>query len=293
MDYGTLINTQNGKIAEAQDQYNTASQSATTSKANLDNYAATQKSAQDIYSAAENAFGVAGARETAGKAKQALNLTQGLINNLPNSITGRTQGSLVNESQRQRLLANEMNPLQAQYQAGSSAYSDQQGLLQDLMGQAGAQSGREYQSQSDKYNQLRDMYGQAYAEKVAAQDQIKQRQEMLNWYVGQQETARQFEAQMALKRQEMADARANAARQLQISQSQNAQSRQDQLDREAKMTAIQKEADRLAKNRSAKDAAYAANAKVADVRNNPYQGQDFFSQMIGNHVSGRKFMGLF
>lgn len=236
MDYGSLIGKQDAAIQQAQNAYNQYSGQATGAQSNLSQFQKTQKSASDLYSGAEAELGVQGARDTASRTKQALNLTQGLINNLPGSVTGRTQGSLVSEAQRQRLLANEMQPLTNQYNIQGGQYSDQQNALNALLGQAAQKSGLQYQSQTDRYNQLNDIYKTLLGQQNTAYGQLSSAQEMRNFYLGQQESVRQFNEQLAESRRQADIAAAERAseRQLQITRGQEAANRvKEEQDRQA------------------------------------------------------------
>jgi chromosome segregation ATPase len=269
------------RIQDAQNALNTSTAQANDAQNNLTNFQGSMKGANDFYNEAQTQFGVQGAQDTANKSKQALGLTQGLINNLPNSVTGRTQGSLVTEAQRQKLLQNEMTPLNNQYNIQGQNYNDQQSALQSLMEQASGQSSRNYQGQQDKYSTLNDLFKTLLGQKNQAQSDLGSWTSQLQAYQQAQEQIRQFNETAAFNRQKAAQDYAAATAGINLSRQQSDQSRADAQRQQALSNAAQKAANVKAANAAASKANAAVSSQPRDFYNSLNPWEQFVQSTIG------------
>lgn len=96
----------------------------------------TRKRPIDYYNRAVDKFGIKDARQTLKQNRQSITDTENLISAVDPSVTGRTQGSLVTDAQRQGLITKEKTPLYEGLQNLAGIYSTSQANLSDLMSQA-------------------------------------------------------------------------------------------------------------------------------------------------------------
>ena len=151
-----------------------------------------QQNPLSLYNEAQAKLGVPEVRgRVSGLRKQVLD-TENLLNAVEGSVTGRTQGSLVTEAQRQRLTALERQPLAGQASQFQGALTNEGATLADLMGQASTSANLGYEGQKTKEEGLRYRLEQALSR--------------------EDEQRRQFEADRAFNAQQQENARAAAER---------------------------------------------------------------------------------
>ena len=171
---------------------------------NLQSFSSGRTSLADLYSGAEKETGVADARTRAQQLKQAASATEGLIRNVDPSVTGRLQGGLATEAQRQRLIALETQPLTEMYRTQSGAYDTANTELSDAASRADKLATMRYGADTDKFNSLKTLYDTLYGQEQAAEEKRR-------WEAQQAEAKRQFDAQIAETRR-AAESAAAAAR---------------------------------------------------------------------------------
>lgn len=131
----------------------------------------------DLYNKQVQELGVGDVRNRVSSLNQTLLNTENALNQVDPSVTGRTQGSLVTEAQRQRLVNLERQPLATQYGQQSRQLESQQGNLRDLLGQASQQSSLQYQGQQQNLQNLANTYNMAFErEKTNRLQQIEAEQ---------------------------------------------------------------------------------------------------------------------
>lgn len=138
-------------------------------------------------------LGVDDARARVKSARAAIKSTEDTIAGAPASVAGRTSGSLVNDSQRNRLVQNEVAPLQEIMRTQSSAYGDASNDLNTLGSELDKRVGYGLQTDDTQANTLLQLYS-------AASDQEKT-----------QEAKRQFDENLALQREQVANTKAAMA----------------------------------------------------------------------------------
>lgn len=99
-------------------------------------YDANKVTSTDALNKALAQFGVPEIRNTVSGLRTTLANTQSAYNNVDPSVTGRTQGSLVTEAQRQKQVSNERAPIAGQISDQSKALNDNQTALTDANSQA-------------------------------------------------------------------------------------------------------------------------------------------------------------
>lgn len=104
--------------------------------AKLADYDANKVTSTDALNKALATFGVPEIRNTVSGLRTTVANTTNSLNNVDPSVTGRTQGSLVTEAQRQKQVSNERAPIAQQLDSQGKALTDQQQALQEAMGQA-------------------------------------------------------------------------------------------------------------------------------------------------------------
>ena len=164
----------------------------------------------DLYNKQVSELGVGDVRGRVSNLSNTLLNTENALNQVEPSVTGRTQGSLVTEAQRQRLVNLERQPLASQYGKIASQYQNEQQNLRDLLGQASQVSSLGYQGEQQKLANLQNAYqtsleGERYArqQQIEADQREWERQQAL-WQ--RQFAERQLAQQASLARASMASA---------------------------------------------------------------------------------------
>lgn len=148
----------------------------------------------DIYSKATQDLGVGDVRGRVTGLRNTLLNTENLLNQVEGSVTGRTQGSLVTEAQRQRLANLERQPLAAQYGQQSKGLANEQATLSDLLNQAQQRSSMEFQGLQTKEQSLRDVYNSMFQ-----REQEQRRREEADRAFAEQQ--RQYNESLRLQRE--------------------------------------------------------------------------------------------
>jgi hypothetical protein len=136
----------------------------------LQTFQQNRKSAGDYYSQYQNELGVGSAQQRANDMRQLIRNTETALKGVDESVSGRTQGSLVSEPQRQRLANMERQPLAEQLGGLQGGYSDEMQNYRDLLGQAGTKANLAYQSDADRLNALEGNYNRLFAQESAAEE---------------------------------------------------------------------------------------------------------------------------
>lgn len=140
-------------------------------------------------------LGVNAARDSVLGARTAIRATEDTIAAAPAGVAGRTSGSLVTEAQRNRLVQNEVAPLQDVLRGQSSSLQTAQADYSDLQGTAAQRAQMGFQGDETKAKTLMDLYN-------AAAQKEKEEEERRRWEAELREQQRQFDQQMAqMKRQ--------------------------------------------------------------------------------------------
>lgn len=150
----------------------------------LASYDANPVTAANALNTALGQFGVPEIRNTVSGLRTTVANTTNALNNVDPSVTGRTQGSLVTEAQRQRQVSNERAPIADQLQSQGSQLSDQEKALQDALSQATTQSSNQVNDYEAGRSRLQSEYDTAYkreqdtataqAAQAAAAEQVRE-----------------------------------------------------------------------------------------------------------------------
>lgn len=133
-------------------------------------FQASKKNPLDVYNDAVNQLGVGDVRTRVQNLRTQLLNTENLLNGVDGSVTGRTQGSLVTEAQRQRLVNLERAPIMQDYGKMSGSLNNENATLSDLLGQAQSQSQLAVQGASDRENAIKFALEQATRRETDAED---------------------------------------------------------------------------------------------------------------------------
>lgn len=122
-------------------------------------------------------YGVPELRKTVGGLRTTITNTANSLNAVDPSVTGRTQGSLVTEAQRQRQVVNERAPIAEQLQGQGQMLSDQERVL----GEANQQATTFAQNKVNDYNAgrqaLQSQFDIANTRETAAAQAARQQQD--------------------------------------------------------------------------------------------------------------------
>lgn len=91
------------------------------------------KGSVDVLNDAMKQYGIPEIRNRVAGLRTTLTNTENALNNVDPSVSGRTQGSLVTEAQRERMVQNEKAPIMQNYSKISGNLSNESGNLSDQM----------------------------------------------------------------------------------------------------------------------------------------------------------------
>jgi len=155
----------------------------------------------DTYNKAVTSLGIPDVRASVQSLRKQILDSENLLNQVEGSVTGRTQGSLVTEAQRQRLVAQERQPIAEQAQKSYGALGTESANLQDLLGQATNQVSLAQQGFQQKAEPLRTRFESA----TSREAEERRRVEADRLY---QEQIRQYNATLAASKASTAKAKA-------------------------------------------------------------------------------------
>lgn len=159
----------------------------------LQNYQSTSKNAGDYYNQAQQELGVGSAQQRANDMRTLIRNTETTLKGVDASVSGRTQGSLVTEAQRQRLANLERQPIAEELGALQGGYSDEMANYRDLLAQAGTKAGLGYQSQQDRLAALEGNYNRLFGQEQAGEERRRYEADLA-------ERKRQFDEQQRASR---------------------------------------------------------------------------------------------
>lgn len=136
----------------------------------MQEFGSTRKSLSDIYAGAEQEAGVGEAQKRANELRNLAAGTEKLIKGVDPSVTGRLQGSMATEAQRQRLVNLETQPLSELYQTQTGAYETGQSEYNNALAKAEKMAQQRYGSDTEKYNTLKDLYSTLLGQETAAEE---------------------------------------------------------------------------------------------------------------------------
>lgn len=155
----------------------------------LQNFQSTRRGAGDYYTQSQNELGVGAAQQQANDLRGLIRNTETSLKAVPDSVAGRTQGSLVTSAQRQRLQNLESAPIADQLSGYNRDYGERMADYRDLLGQAGTRAGLAYQTDTDKANALQKVYENIFGREQYEAQQAAERARLA-------EQVRQFNEQM-------------------------------------------------------------------------------------------------
>jgi hypothetical protein len=116
----------------------------------------------DVLSQAEGKYGINQSRQRLVGLRSAIMGTEGLLNAVDPSVTGRTSNSLVTEAQRSRMVANERAPIAEQYSQQQGALSNENASLSDAQSQAAKEAQLRLSGDDTKRSSLQSLYDSLY-----------------------------------------------------------------------------------------------------------------------------------
>lgn len=126
-------------------------------------YRNTIKDPSTILAEARNRYGIDSVNGRIQNLRGSITNTENLLNGVDASVTGRTSGTLTTEAQRQRIVANERQPISETLATQQSGLSNEQQNLTDLQGQAATDAQLTYGGQQDQLSYLKSIYDALFA----------------------------------------------------------------------------------------------------------------------------------
>lgn len=139
-------------------------------------------------------LGVEDARSRVKSARSAIKATEDTIAATPDSVAGRTSGSLVTDAQRNRLVQNEVTPLQEVLRTQGGAFGDAANDFSVLSGDVDKRVDLALRTDDTQANTLMQLYGASLESEKQA------------------EAKRQFEENLKLQREQIAASERASAR---------------------------------------------------------------------------------
>lgn len=152
----------------------------------LTDYNAKPVTSTDALNAALGQFGVPEIRNTVSGLRTTVANTNNALNEVDPSVTGRTQGSLVTEAQREKQVANERAPIAQNLTDENNSLNENQQALTDALGQATTQANNQVADYNAGRTALQDEYTTQYqreqdaASQAAAQAAAAEQQREFN-----------------------------------------------------------------------------------------------------------------
>lgn len=161
---------------------------------NYQSFANSMQSPDQLLQGQQQQLGISQAQQQVSGLRQAITNTTNLLNNVPSSVMGRTQNSLVTSAQANRQIQNEQAPISQTLGKENTDLSNQESDLNTKMSQATDLANLQQQGQANKLQSLKDIYDALYkGEQDTANRSDQQAQ--------QQEAIREFNAQQSLAQQ--------------------------------------------------------------------------------------------
>lgn len=174
--------------------------SADAALQDLTNFQTSAKSPIDIYNEATTQLGIPDVRTRVTNLRKNIADTEALLSALPDSVSGRTSGSLVTEAQRQRVLATERAPLDTANASYGRDYNMASSDLNEKLGLATQQASLVEQGNKN----IQDALSTRYNAQKSKEDEVRRREEADRAFNAQM---KQIEAQQAQFAQQLAESR--------------------------------------------------------------------------------------
>lgn len=149
----------------------------------IQNFDASRANPTDVLSQAEGKYNVGQSRQRLVGLRSAIMGTEGALNAVDPSVTGRTSNSLVTEAQRSKMVANERAPIAEQYSQQQGALGNENSNYSDLQGQASKEAQLRLTGDDTKRSALQSLYDNLYKREqdaIAKQQAEQARQDALN-----------------------------------------------------------------------------------------------------------------
>lgn len=124
----------------------------------LQGYQAKMQNPQDILQSRQAALGIPQAQQNVSGLRQAITNTTNLLNQVPDSVRGRTGGSLVTAAQAGRQIQNEQAPVAQQLQSRGQEYGEAQEGYGMLSGQAEREANAQITGDQQRLGNLQSIY---------------------------------------------------------------------------------------------------------------------------------------
>lgn len=128
----------------------------------LQSFQSSRRKPQDVIREQEQQLGLPSAQQRQIGLRAAIGNTENLLRNVDPSVSGRTQGSLVTEAQKQRLVAMEREPISDQFREQSRALEGETANLNELNRRALTGAQLAISEQDAQENALRGVYQNLY-----------------------------------------------------------------------------------------------------------------------------------
>lgn len=143
----------------------------------LSQYQGSLQTPQQAMDAANQQFGVSGAKQTATGLQGAIQNTTNLLNQVAPSVYGRTGNSLVTTAQASKQIDNASAPLQQTLTKQGTDYDNAEKNYEDLVGQSQDFTKNSLDAQNTKLGLLQNIYSDLYTKESDASKLAEQQRE--------------------------------------------------------------------------------------------------------------------
>lgn len=152
---------------------------------------------RNYYGEASKALGVDASQQRSQQLRSVLRGTEQALRGVESSVAGRTQGSLMSNAQRARMVALERQPIAEQFREQQGALSDEDAMLQSLLQQAAQRAGLGFEADRTRLGSFQGQFDTTVGSETEAARRALQR-----WMTDQQ---------LAFNREQLAQQAAIAA----------------------------------------------------------------------------------
>lgn len=137
-------------------------QSSQEALSQLQTFQSSRRKPQDVLRERETQLGVPTSQQRLVGLRGAISNTENLIKNVDPSVSGRTQGSLVTEAQKSRLINMEREPLASQFTEQNRALEGETANMNELSRRALQDAQLQISADDAQQNSLQGLYGMLY-----------------------------------------------------------------------------------------------------------------------------------
>lgn len=148
----------------------------------LNTFRQNRRNPMDYLRESETRLGLPSSRQRLQGLRGAITNTENLLSGVDPSVTGRTQGSLVTEAQRQRMVNLERAPLADQFKEQSRALEGESANIADLTGRSLTEAQMGIGEQQAQEQSLQSLYGTLFQREQEEEQKRRWEEQQKQWW---------------------------------------------------------------------------------------------------------------